>query len=1782
MKKLFGFLFVLAFAFVLFACGKEYKIEVPEGQANVTVEKGESLTITPTFTEGETLVWATSDDKVVTVEGGKLTAVEVGKAVITITISGKEDKAKAEVNVTVVPVSVKEITLAGGKAEIVIGEEFTLTATVGPENAANKELEWSTSNAEVATVAAGKVKGIAVGEAKITATAKDGSGKKAEFNVTVSKISVNGVTINGKAEMNVGETQTLTVTVAPSNATNAGVDFASSDAAVLTVNASGLVTAVASGTAKITVTSKDDATKKAEITIVVKTLVEEITIDAFDEMNIGETQTIDVAVDPEEADNKEYELTSSDETILTVDATGKVTAVGEGTAKVIATAKDGSNVKEEFEITVKKVALLDISIVGKDAMILDAEQTLQVSYNPENASYKDVEFKTSDAETVSIDAEGKVKALKLGKATITATTTSDKDTVRTATLVIEVFELTTALAAKGDKAMYVGNEQTVVITTTPATAMQKFDFLSSDPTVASVLSNGVVKALKPGTTTISATAKDGSDVKVELALTVAYEHVYVKLGATEDLTINEVTYKLNEQAFATVAAAIAAVGVGGKVHLLPGEYTDKITIEKGITLTTDLASKNPVEDDADFKDATKAAIVKAKVLALVDNITIEGLTFTGDSRVIKYGASGANSSNFTFKNNYVHDTYAAPLDWKDTNYGAGASTEEGAASYPGFISLCSLYGWMRNTQILNNKFENVSDTNVFIDCTDSVTVIGNVFTGGNREALRFEYGNNYGTFVFEDNIISDFDYAGIFIRSYGSKNAGPLECYVTSNYFKNCGKVKDAGTRGVAAFATSGYQETADSKFEFKYNIFDGNKDNIAIRANVTSVAGWTAKNYTLDVSFNAFLLADANAMINRSFYGSDSATTNYALGTFDKNFYGTDLLTKLEVADANYQNIVKKDATVYNNVYALEKAMPAAAHLPAYTATPTLKTVAEAYALDLNTAVALKGQVSYVYSGGFWLKDETGAIYVYGHADEVKLGDKVEVEGNLYNYKDTKRINFAKVVKVTEAGTYTPEFVAKTEDEFKALTEAGLEITLTNVLVTKISGAAVTCKVGSTEFTINTNSTTEALIFGAYISTEKTLTINALTYFKDGTKAMSLMALSTGATAQEGFEPAYYVINPDVTPYLNVVNNYNDITVVDNMTIYFAPGVHAGKVISETETQNITINKNGLTLQGTEAGAEITCPITIADGVDGLTFKSLKFTGTGYVTSDKPAAGAEVAGIKNVTFNGVTFDGVKSANDGTVHFWVPVEGFNFWNSYCYFVSPRGIRFETTITNLDIDNNEFYGKSGALYDMIRGMAEVLGTVSYTNNYFETTTQSFIWVANVGTAVYTIEGNTFVGATSVSIDFRACAKPTDETNILINIRFNDFSGANGWGAIRLRSQGLKDGQIVANVNFNRFHDIPLGENDYYIDRPTSDSKLTYINCDYNWSDLGEPKSSWFCDQQTSMIGWNLDYLDFVAKFPEYAAAWTSTYEAKELSAKLLGSDLTYTINLSNADKQSGTITNMPVLAAKKNTQYITVTGDFSKYSGVTFILVQWTNKTFTDIHLECSYDGTTWFRCSESQTIPGMITTNKDITAAKAVRVSFSTTVNSNTQLGLRGIALLPADETKVFYANENLLEDLPTSDADYTSTRWTREKYTDAWVAGGTMRSRAKNGVRVTNMDNGYGMTMRWSYNLNGGSLGLANKLSFKVGNYWSNAAEMQVKVKLVDKDGNDHYLIGSATEFGSVPVTTDLVDQALTFDAIDVKTVVFVTKSAVNGSTYLYVGNLLLTYEAPAEQPAA
>ena len=77
------------------------------------------------------------------------------------------------------------------------GEEFTLKATVSPADAANKDVTWSTDKPAVATVENGKVKGIAVGEATITVTTKDGNKiDKCKVTVTAKSVAVTGVTLN--------------------------------------------------------------------------------------------------------------------------------------------------------------------------------------------------------------------------------------------------------------------------------------------------------------------------------------------------------------------------------------------------------------------------------------------------------------------------------------------------------------------------------------------------------------------------------------------------------------------------------------------------------------------------------------------------------------------------------------------------------------------------------------------------------------------------------------------------------------------------------------------------------------------------------------------------------------------------------------------------------------------------------------------------------------------------------------------------------------------------------------------------------------------------------------------------------------------------------------------------------------------------------------------------------------------------------------------------------------------------------------------------------------------------------------------------------------------------------------------------------------------------------------------------------------------------------------------------------------------------------------------------
>ena len=167
-----------------------------------TLCAGTTETLTATVTPEnatDAVVWSSSDKNVATVENGVVTAVAEGTATIT-AASASDAKIKAECVVTVLaPVAVTDVTLNKSAMTLLVGRTETLTATVAPEDATNKDIVWTSSDESVATVKNGVVTAVAKGTADITVTTADGN-HQATCKVKVNPAAINpeGADLGGK------------------------------------------------------------------------------------------------------------------------------------------------------------------------------------------------------------------------------------------------------------------------------------------------------------------------------------------------------------------------------------------------------------------------------------------------------------------------------------------------------------------------------------------------------------------------------------------------------------------------------------------------------------------------------------------------------------------------------------------------------------------------------------------------------------------------------------------------------------------------------------------------------------------------------------------------------------------------------------------------------------------------------------------------------------------------------------------------------------------------------------------------------------------------------------------------------------------------------------------------------------------------------------------------------------------------------------------------------------------------------------------------------------------------------------------------------------------------------------------------------------------------------------------------------------------------------------------------------------------------------------------------
>lgn len=274
MKHYSLFLGALIASCFLFSCTQKEE-EVAVSSVNVSQPTAEmivgetvklSATITPSNATNKDIVWASSKQSVATVDrSGLVTAIAEGTSNITASAGGKIGTCVVMVSKRVIVVS--SIELNKTNLDLVEEEEFTLVATVKPDDATDKTVSWSSSDPSVATVAEGKVKALKEGTATITAKAGE---KSTTCSLTVEKkvIAVESVSLNKETlELTKGQSETLIATVKPDDATDKTVIW-TTDSENIAVNQEGLVTAFALGTAVITVTTTDGAhSAKCEVSV---------------------------------------------------------------------------------------------------------------------------------------------------------------------------------------------------------------------------------------------------------------------------------------------------------------------------------------------------------------------------------------------------------------------------------------------------------------------------------------------------------------------------------------------------------------------------------------------------------------------------------------------------------------------------------------------------------------------------------------------------------------------------------------------------------------------------------------------------------------------------------------------------------------------------------------------------------------------------------------------------------------------------------------------------------------------------------------------------------------------------------------------------------------------------------------------------------------------------------------------------------------------------------------------------------------------------------------------------------------------------------------------------------------------------------------------------------------------------------------------------------------------------------------------------------------------------
>lgn len=417
---------------------EEVTISFVDEYVSLIVGEEYELEIECTSQNKENILFSSTNPDIISVDDkGIIKALKEGESIVSATL----DNSKAEIKVTseivnvdeeIPYIEVEEIKILDNQINLKSGKTYTITTKVLPENATNPKVIWETNDTRVATVTDdGLVMARTSGTTTLTAYSLNGKSASIEVNVESPTINLSSILFSPNSlSLEKGDTYQTRISFIPANANIGKVTYSSTNSSIVRVSNSGLIEAVAAGSATITA-SVNGKSASIEVTVIAKNTLVDVYSVKLNKDNLklkkGETDKLIATIMPNNATNKNLIWSSSNTSVVTVNNNGEIKAISKGKAVITATSTNDKKAFVNIEViedstssSTPKPTELVLSI---SSVKLKDKETKQVTalVLPMTAS-QEVEWVSGSPAIATVSSSGIITGIKSGTTTISAIT----------------------------------------------------------------------------------------------------------------------------------------------------------------------------------------------------------------------------------------------------------------------------------------------------------------------------------------------------------------------------------------------------------------------------------------------------------------------------------------------------------------------------------------------------------------------------------------------------------------------------------------------------------------------------------------------------------------------------------------------------------------------------------------------------------------------------------------------------------------------------------------------------------------------------------------------------------------------------------------------------------------------------------------------------------------------------------------------------------------------------------------------------------------------------------------------------------------------------------------------------------------------------------------------------------------------------------------------------------------------------------------------------------------